>query len=280
MEIHSKTQQRIIFCKQNVLKMYFNVLSFLRFFCELLCYFAAKYITRCKKHDAQMTQCLTKAVEVLHPRLKTGIPEMHIPAIEPLTVQSISFDSGSSFKAHFEDIKVFGLSSFQLKDVKFDFDSKTLDLVLDFYDLKADSNYKISGKLLFLELDGSGFANGTASKFQFAQRLFFFKKIISEHAGAVVKLVAKTKTVKGKEYLYFDNIDLDLTLDGGFLYLDNVIKNNPEISANTNKIIADNIDNIISELKPVIQKSFEEIIMGLLEKVMERYSIDELFAND
>lgn len=93
-------------------------------------------------------------------------------------------------------------------------------------------------------------------------------------------MVGKTRSVRGKEYLYFDTIDLDLTLDGVFLYLDNVIKNNPEISANTNKIIADNIDSILNELKPVIQKSFEEIILSLLQNVMERYSIDELFAND
>lgn len=112
-----------------------------------------------------MTQCFTKALAVLHPHLKAGIPEMHIPAIEPLTVQSVTFDSGSTFKAQFEGIRLFGLSSFQLKDVKFDFDTKTLDLVLDFFDLKADSNYKITGKLLFLELDGSGLANASVSEY-------------------------------------------------------------------------------------------------------------------
>lgn len=77
--------------------------------------------------------------------------------------------------------------------------------------------------------------------------------------------------------MYFDVIDLDLSLDGAFLYLDNLFKHNAELSVHTNRIIADNMDSIISELKPVIKNSFEQVILGLLEKVMERYSLDELF---
>lgn len=111
-----------------------------------------------------MTQCLKNAVEQIHPLLKDGIPEMHIPPIEPFKVQTVTFDTGRTFKATFENISVHGLSSFKLKDVKFDYDQKTLELDLEFFDVWADSNYKIKGKLIVLDLDGTGLANGSVSK--------------------------------------------------------------------------------------------------------------------
>lgn len=111
-----------------------------------------------------MTQCLTKAVEVLHPLLKTGIPEMHIPPIEPLIVQKVVFDSGATFAATFENIVIHQLSGFTLTDARFDFDRKNLEIELEFYNVWADADYKIKGKLLFLQLDGTGRANGSVSK--------------------------------------------------------------------------------------------------------------------
>lgn len=98
--------------------------------------------------------------------------------------------------------------------------------------------------------------------------------------SADAKLTGKTRNVKGKEYIYFDTIKLDLTFKGGYLYLHDIFKNNPELSEQTNRIIAEHIDSTINELKPVMQSSFEQLILGLLEKVMARYSLDELFAND
>lgn len=104
--------------------------------------------------------------------------------------------------------------------------------------------------------------------------------VFLEHVGATAKLHGIVKNIKGKDYFNFDSIDLDLALEGGFLYLENVIKNNPEISAQTNKIIAENVDNIFNELKPVIKNSFEQVILLLAENVIERFSIDELFRDD
>lgn len=49
-----------------------------------------------------------------------GIPAYHIPAIEPLVIPMIMLQQGTSavnYKADLKDIKVFGLSDYQFKNV-------------------------------------------------------------------------------------------------------------------------------------------------------------------
>lgn len=111
-----------------------------------------------------MSKCLSKAVEALQPLLKDGIPEMHIPPIEPLTLQSVTFDTGKAFKAYFTNVLVHRLSEFKLNNVAFDFDKKELEIKIDFYNVYAEADYKIDGKLLFLELNGAGRSNGSVGE--------------------------------------------------------------------------------------------------------------------
>lgn len=104
--------------------------------------------------------------------------------------------------------------------------------------------------------------------------------ICADHAAAVAEGTAKIKNVKGKDHLDFDKIDIDLNLEGGHLYLGNLIKNNPELSEQTNKVIAASADEIWKELKPIVKTSFEDVILGLLRNIFERFPIDDLFADD
>lgn len=86
--------------------------------------------------------------------------------------------------------------------------------------------------------------------------------------------------VRGKEYLVFDKIDLDLNLSNGHLYFADLFRGNPELTANTNRIINENIVDIINDLKPVINKTISDIVLLLIRQVFERFSVDELFPNN
>lgn len=86
--------------------------------------------------------------------------------------------------------------------------------------------------------------------------------------------------VNGKEYIVFDTIDLDVKLPGGRLYFADLFKGNPELTEHTNRIINDNVADILLDLKPVINKTIGDIILLLIKQVFERFSVDELFPSN
>lgn len=86
--------------------------------------------------------------------------------------------------------------------------------------------------------------------------------------------------MRGKEYLIFDTIDLDVDLKNGKMYYADLFKGNPELTENTNRIVNDNIVDILGDLKPVINKTIGDIILLLIKQVFERFSVDELFPNN
>lgn len=85
--------------------------------------------------------------------------------------------------------------------------------------------------------------------------------------------------MKGKEYLSLDKIDVDVIVTDGKLYFAEVFKGNPELTENTNKVVNENIRDILSDLQPVINKTIGEIVLMLVRQVFDRYSIDELFPS-
>lgn len=118
-----------------------------------------------------MDQCMFKAVEQIRPYLKNGIPEMHIPSSNPLKIKTATLDAGHSFKATFENIEIYGLTNFKLNYIKWNFDTKLMEFNTDFNDAIVETDYRIGGKLLFLELDGCGRANATVGMFCVDYRL-------------------------------------------------------------------------------------------------------------
>lgn len=104
-------------------------------------------------------------MEELRPYLRKGIPEMRIPPLEPFKVQYVALDSGDSFKAEFRDLKVYGVSDFMLKNVDFDLDNNKAQIDLLFPKLRILSVYSVKGRILILQLNGHGNADGNYSKY-------------------------------------------------------------------------------------------------------------------
>lgn len=104
-------------------------------------------------------------------------------------------------------------------------------------------------------------------------------KLFSDKPSGTATLQGHRKNVNGKEYIVFDKINLDIKFNGGKMYFADLFRGNPELTENTNRIINDNIDDILSDLKPIINKTIGDIILHLVRQVFERFSVDELFPN-
>lgn len=61
------------------------------------------------------------------------------------------------------------------------------------------------------------------------------------------------------------------------MHFDNLFHNNKELTETTNKLINDNYDEIIKEVKPLVEETILAITFTILQQVFHTFSVDELF---
>lgn len=82
---------------------------------------SASYIHICKANDKEIAQCITDSVNELRPKLKSGIPELDVPALEPLELDEIKLRRGpqsAQIDANLTDLVVWGAPTFQILEIK------------------------------------------------------------------------------------------------------------------------------------------------------------------
>lgn len=93
-------------------------------------------------------------------------------------------------------------------------------------------------------------------------------------------VTGKREFRKGKEYIKFDKIDLEVKLGKTDLFFEDLFPGNPEITAQTNRIISENILDIFTELKPILHDTIGKFILQLVHDVFNRFTLDDLFPKD
>lgn len=103
--------------------------------------------------------------DVVIPHLPKGIKQMQIPPMEPLEIPKADLDTGSTLQAHFTNIKVYHSSEFDIRSLNVDLNNNKIVMRIFFPRMRIISDYKINGRLLILQLNGAGPADGNLSKF-------------------------------------------------------------------------------------------------------------------
>lgn len=111
--------------------------------------------------------CIRNSILSLRPYLNKGIPELDVPALNPLFVPEIKVnqDSGIQVEAAFRNISIYGANNFRLRSVRSDPDSDKFRMKIWFPDLTMKGIYDIKGIMLMLPIRGHGMAYGNFCKF-------------------------------------------------------------------------------------------------------------------
>ncbi|KAL3282198.1 hypothetical protein HHI36_005392 [Cryptolaemus montrouzieri] len=218
------------------------------------------YISFCHQGDPNLNECFANAIAQVKPHLKNGIPEFQLPAMNPLFLPEASLDNGESFRATFKDIEVFHAYEFDVKYVNVDLKHAQFDMVLGLPRLRIKSKYSITGKLLILQLNGNGRSDGNFTNVE-----------------AGIKMSGSKYTKGKKEYFNFNNKSLTLKFGHPVLRFDNLFQDNEELNERTNKIINENIESILEELTPVLNRVISDFVFGLIGRIFSRFSVEELF---
>lgn len=83
-----------------------------------------------------------------------------------------------------------------------------------------------------------------------------------------------------KDYLEWHQEAIDFSIEKVSLLFEKLFGDNDELTNQTNKLINENIDPIIGELKPVIQKVISDVVFSCINRVFTKYSVNELFPSE
>lgn len=206
---------------------------------------------------------------------------MHIPSLDPMLIPHAELDTGASFKAIFDNIRIYGLTKFVLKNVTLDIKNNVVDVDLVFPLINTVADYSMKGRILILQLNGFGKCEGNYSECFVVKVLFFFTRTFVVANLQTRSVISGHRVIKkGKEHINFDKIVLDLHFgEQNSLAFENIFRGNKELTDQTNKIISENIEGIMMEVKPVFDETVAQIVLGVLRGVFDRYSLDDLFPN-
>ena len=82
------------------------------------------------------------------PKLKLGIPELDVPSLEPLDVEEIALANLNDFRAVATNVKLSGLSYFQIKNLQVDLKSRKIDITIVFPKVSMKSDYDVKARIL------------------------------------------------------------------------------------------------------------------------------------
>ncbi|XP_028151872.2 protein takeout-like [Diabrotica virgifera virgifera] len=217
------------------------------------------FLEPCQQSLKEVGPCILKNVELVRPRLPNGIPELLIPATKPLTLAEATLKT-SGFVITFTDIKVFDLDKIDVKEFQFNTETLKIKISVVFPALVGISKYKLKGRVLVLDVDSYGDFYGNFSS-----------------TSATVEGQGKLVTKKGKQYLNIDDASIDVYVETAFVSFAKLFGDNEELTINANKIINENIREILDELHPISVQTIKGVLLGIAGRIFNRFSFAELF---
>jgi hypothetical protein len=131
---------------------------------------AAPGVSVCQRSNvpSQYNKCVLKQLEALTPFLAKGIPEMKLPALDPLHLPALAVDrnlEALKIKANMSNIQVFGGSNYLVDDLNADPKELTVYIKVQIPYVHVKGNYDVQGRLLLLPLSGVGSFKGNFSAY-------------------------------------------------------------------------------------------------------------------
>ncbi|XP_059610123.1 uncharacterized protein LOC132257288 [Phlebotomus argentipes] len=220
-----------------------------------------KYIHVCNRNldPDHLNECVRRSILMLKPRLNRGIPQLSLPSFNPLRLPKVSFSQEQgpiNLNSTYTNVKIHGLSDFDLQSVKIDLKKNFFQLKIVFPELYMTGDYNINGHMLMLPLQGKGVSYGNYTDVE-----------------ATASLFCERVAGKGmKEHFVVEDLSVEFTIGDATWTFDG----DNDLCAVMNKFMNDNWRIVIGEMRPAIQMAMAKIIKKITGKIFQLYSIDKL----
>ncbi|XP_014289104.1 protein takeout [Halyomorpha halys] len=218
------------------------------------------YIKVCKRNDPKINQCIINSIETLRPQLIKGIPELDVPAMEPLKLKKISVSEGGPFRAVGTDVIVKGASNFEIKDLQCDIEKLEFIVAIYIPFLTFDCTYDVDARVLQLRVKGNGPLKANATDID---------------GKGIVK--GKKITKDGKTYVAFNDLDLKLNIKSYHIHLENLFNNDPALNEAVNVALNENKKELITTIRPQAERVVTNVLLEIANKITQHFTYEELF---
>ncbi|XP_071053221.1 protein takeout-like [Onthophagus taurus] len=217
------------------------------------------FIHLCKQSDPEMNKCILNTVTELKPNLAKGIPEIRLVPLSPFKMEKLSLKSGNNLELELTDVELGNLMSFEIEHFNMDLGTVGVELNMKFPLVEVKGKYKLKGHLLLLDLNGSGHC------------VINLKDVVLK-----TKLYGKRTQKAGKEYLDFNKCDVDIQISDADVNFENLFAGNKQLTDQTNGVLNENPQAILTEFQPMISSSFRSVILTVVSNVFNSFPVDEL----
>lgn len=222
------------------------------------------YFPRCHRTDPNLSECLLKATETVRPFLEKGVPELDIAPLDELRVSEVNLVDGSdafNFKAKFKNILVKGLNNYKFSKFEFDVPNMQFFTMCHVTNVNVTGDYEADGRVLVIPISGKGPVNVFAKSVD----VTFYQK---------VKLIKKG----GQEYIHPTYTNSTVQLKDINADIKGLFNGDDGLSAAFNKVINDNVDILIDDLKPTISRVISKVLNDfIIRKVISAVPYDKLY---
>ncbi|XP_019867003.1 uncharacterized protein LOC109595994 [Aethina tumida] len=222
------------------------------------------YVKQCYEGDPQVIECFKSALLHLRPYLKTGIPEIELPSVEPFLMDelSLSLTTGpNGYKVSLKDIDIYGASNFTVQKIKLSEDGKPFEAKINIPLLSINSRYTSSGVLIILPASGNGTFNG-----QFDDLSAYVKGKVSVH------------TKDNLEYLHVDALNVDVTVRNARMAVKNIYKNNKILTQAINLFLRDNGMEVFKVMLPQLRKKLSGLFMSISNQLLTHVPLHTFYV--
>ncbi|XP_011879806.1 PREDICTED: circadian clock-controlled protein-like [Vollenhovia emeryi] len=223
------------------------------------------YIKVCNRNDPEINKCVLNSIEQLRSKLATGIPELEVPAIEPLVLKQVQLSRGpqaARLDFNLTNIEIFGPSTFKIRDFKIDPENVFLTFKVGFDKINFRGKYNINAQILLLKLVGEGGVTGSFFDYE-------CDCILRSH-----KIIKNNST-----YVQFEKMKFNIKIDKAVLNLDNLFGGDPILGPASNKVLNANNGLLLDELKPILEEALSDLFTNIANKITGKFTYDDLFPN-
>ncbi|KAL7294604.1 hypothetical protein TKK_0011910 [Trichogramma kaykai] len=235
------------------------VLSCLAAFCAFSVAVVPPYIRICGRRNPNLDQCVLESVAQMMPKLQQGIPELDVPSLEPLDVEEIALANLDDFRAVATNVKLRGLSTFEIRYLKVDLKKQRIDIELVFPKVYMNSDYDVKAKIL-VPIHEKGPID-----------------TVTDNVHAKAQLKFQTVERRGRKLLYFPTMTTKVVIKDYTANFQPGITN--PISLAINAVLENSRPEIIESMTPSLEKAISEKVLDVANRICKHFTFDELFPD-
>ncbi|XP_050548948.1 uncharacterized protein LOC126910429 [Daktulosphaira vitifoliae] len=220
------------------------------------------YLHVCRRSQINISNCIIDSAYFLKNKIAEGIPEFDLAPLDPMVIDLLIPSGGRDIKIETTNLRVTGASNFTVPYLEADIKRQKYEFQVKFPHMHILGNYNLDGKIVRMAIKGQGDFD-----------------LDIDGVRSNVSMLGKITNIDGLNYIRFDNVTVKIGIDRGRIELRNLFGGDKNLGEIINTAINSNFIMFFTELRPIIQKVVEKLVMETVDKLTKLFTYEQLFPD-